>query len=169
MPIPSSKKELSDTLTLEFDRLMDELISIPKNLTRKKELEGNISVSDCIAYQIGWGLLLVNWYECGKKNTMPDLPSKDYKWNQLGDLAKHFYKTYESESFDSLLKKFRQTVEKIKKIIHENTNTQLYTIGVYNWTGDKWPLGRYINVNTSSPYKSARSKIRKWKKTNSLN
>lgn len=164
MPIPSSKKELSETLTVEFKKLMDELQTIPSALTREKSIEGKISVCDCLAYQIGWGRLLINWYQTGKKEQMPVLPCEGYRWNQLGALAEHFYRTHHKDSYNKLMTEFTTVYKNIQQIISENSDKELYSLGVYNWTGDKWPLGRYINVNTSSPYKSARAKIRAWKK-----
>ena len=37
----------------------------------------------------------------------------------------------------------------------------LYEIPWY----DKWPKGKMIQLNTSSPYKNARTRVRKWKRT----
>lgn len=163
MPIPASKKELQSVLKTEYEKLVQELLSVPEELLREKTVEGGISVSDIIAYQIGWGELLLGWYTSGKKGKVPPLPHPDFKWNQLGELAKYFHKIHEHSSYKTLLKKFDAVVKKVNAVIDTNTDKQLYTLRVYCWT-DKWPLGRWINLNTSSPYKSARAKIRKWKK-----
>jgi len=34
---------------------------------------------------------------------------------------------------------------------------------------DKWTFGKMIQLNTSSPFKNAKDRIRKWKKTKQLN
>ncbi len=169
MPIPSSKSELTETLKKEYLKLETELLSIPHHFSREKTVQGAVSVCEVVAYQIGWGELLIGWYEEGKKGKLPEMPNKNFKWNQLGDLAKHFYETYQNHSYQELLVEFEEVVAKIENIISENSNAQLYSIGIYNWTGEKWPLGRWININTSSPYKSARTKIRNWKKQKGIN
>lgn len=164
MPIPQNKKDLQDVLRQNYKKLRAELVNIPTNLSRKETVEGRISVADIIAYQIGWGKLLLNWYAEGKKGHIPAMPAKGYKWNQLGDLAKKFHSDYRHKSLEELLPIFDSVVEKVIEIVDNETNENLYKLGIYEWTGDKWPLGRWINVNTSSPYKSASAKIRKWKR-----
>lgn len=168
MAIPQSKAELLAALTTEYQKLEAELVSIPEKMTRERTVTGDISVCDIAAYQAGWGKLLIHWYDTGKKGEMPVLPAEGYKWNQLGELAKHFYKTAEKEKYSDLLKQFGAMVIRVRQIIEENSDKQLYQLNTYNWTGDKWPLGRWINVNSSSPYKSARAKIRSWKKAKGL-
>ncbi|MCG8400066.1 MAG: ClbS/DfsB family four-helix bundle protein, partial [Firmicutes bacterium] len=44
--------------------------------------------------------------------------------------------------------------------IEKKDNIQLYGTPWY----EKWTMGRMIQLNTSSPYKNARNRIRKWKK-----
>ncbi|NGX31699.1 MAG: hypothetical protein K940chlam8_01075 [Chlamydiae bacterium] len=152
MPIPKNKQELLDTLKINYEKLKSELIKIPENKVREKTLEGNLSVCDLIAYQIGWEKLLLSWYETGKKDQIPMMPKKSYKWNELGKLALCFYAEYQHHTIYQLMTTFEKIFQKILHLVENETNASLYTIGIYNWTGDKWPLGRWINVNTSSPY-----------------
>lgn len=163
MAIPATKAELLAALSTEYAKLMAESADIPQHLERDTSLEGNVSVADIIAYQVGWGHLLINWYKTGKNGALPVTPAEGFKWNQLGLLAAHFYATYKDRSLHQLQEDLRLVVKEVEAIINENSQEQLYSLNVYNWTG-KWPLGRWINVNTSSPYKSATAKIRKWKK-----
>ena len=168
MPIPHSKSELIAAFLKESQKLMSELQSIPPEMSRETSIDVDLSACDIVAYQIGWGELLIGWYSAGKNGIMPALPAENYKWNQLGALAKHFYRTFEKEEYDVLIKRLQGVIAQVYDMINENTNEQLYTLNIYNWTGDKWPLGRWINVNTSSPYASACAKIRKWKKRQGL-
>jgi hypothetical protein len=165
--IPKNKIELIHAIITEYEKLRAELETIPDNLAHKNTLEKGGSVCDVVAYQIGWGTLLLGWHSVGKKGDIPVLPAQGYKWNQLGSLAQKFYADYSNKSFKQLLSLFDETVRNILKMVHEQSEVQLYEIGVYAWTA-KWPLGRWINVNTSSPYKSARAKIRAWKKQEHL-
>jgi len=80
------------------------------------------------------------------------------------DTQMKFYADYSMDDFPTLLKKLRRVVKKINKIIEQSSNEDLYKIPMYK----TYPLGRMIQLNTSSPYKNARSRIRKWKKLRTL-
>lgn len=95
---------------------------------------------------------------------MPYVSINEYKWNELGKLAQKFYFDYQNDSYRTLLKKCDKVVKDILKIIEEKDNKQLYGIPRY----EKWTMGRMIQFNTSSPYKNARNRIRRWKKQNGL-
>lgn len=164
MAIPASKQELLEALENSYSTLRSELLSIPAELSRKKHLPENQNPCDLLAYQIGWGRLLVGWYESGVKGEMPELPAKGFKWNQLGILANHFYAQHATNTYDELLNQFDKVYHEVHRLIKSASEKELYGLEVYAWTGHKWPLGRWINVNTSSPYKSALAKLRRWKK-----
>ena len=57
--IRSNKTELLATIQINYQKLIGDLKSIQEDQTRFPTLEGNISICDIIAYQIGWGTLLM--------------------------------------------------------------------------------------------------------------
>lgn len=135
-------------------------------LTKKNELEGHaketkMSVLDLVAYLIGWGELILKWNRKKENGDPVDFPETGYKWNELGRLAQKFYADYEKLDYPDLLNKMDKTVDKILELIENNTNEELYEKPWY----DKWTKGKMVQLNTSSPYKNARSRVRKWKKT----
>lgn len=167
MAVPKNKEELIFEIENNYSKLKKDLEIIPSELTRKKELAGHakgtqMSVSDLVAYLIGWGELVLKWNRKKEIGENVDFPETNFKWNELGKLAQKFYADYESLEYSELLNKLDQTVEKILKLIDNNTNEELYQKPWY----DKWTKGKMIQLNTSSPYKNARSRIRKWKKLN---
>jgi hypothetical protein len=87
-----------------------------------------------------------------------------FKWNELGLLAQKFYKDSEKDDFKMLNKKLDMTTNEILKLIESKTNKDLYEMTWY----DKWTLGKMIQLNTSSPFKNAKDRIRKWKKIKQL-
>ena len=89
-----------------------------------------------------------------------EFPEKGFKWNELGKLAQKFYEDYKGDDFVTLLSKLDETVKAISRLIEGKSNDQLYGV---QWYG-KWTLGRMIQLNTSSPYSNARSRIRRWRK-----
>jgi hypothetical protein len=99
-----------------------------------------------------------------EKGLEVDFPETGFKWNELGLLDQKFNKYYEKEDFKMLIKKLDKTTKEILKIIESKSNVELYEMAWY----DKWTMGKMIQLNTSSPFKNAKDRIRKWKKIKQL-
>ena len=169
MAIPKDKDELLKAIIDSYKKLTTELANIPIDQTEKKELDGHskntlISINNLVAYLVGWGQLVLKWYDKKSKGLEVDFPETGFKWNELGLLAQKFYKDYEKDDFKSLSKKLDETTNEILRLIESRTNNELYGTAWY----DKWTLGKMIQLNTSSPFKNAKDRIRKWKKTEQL-
>jgi len=170
MAIPKDKEELVKAIVDNYKKLQNELSTISTDLTTKKELEGHskntfMSINDLIAYLVGWGQLVLKWNDKKSIGLVVDFPETGFKWNELGLLAQKFYKDYEKDDFKTLNKKLDKTTNEILNLIESKTNKELYEIAWY----DKWTFGKMIQLNTSSPFKNAKDRIRKWKKTKQLN
>ena len=169
MAIPKDKEELIKAIVDNYKMLTSELSTIPSELTTIKELEGHskntlMSINDLVAYLVGWGRLVLKWNDKKSKGAEIDFPETGFKWNELGLLAQKFYKDFEKDDFTALNKKLDQTTTEILNLIESKTNKELYEVAWY----DKWTLGKMIQLNTSSPFKNAKDRIRKWKKTKQL-
>lgn len=152
-----------------YQKLTSELSDIPVQRSANKELDGHakntvMSINDLLAYLVGWGQLVLKWNHKKTNGLDVDFPETGYSWNQLGLLAQKFYKDYENDDFHTLRAKLNKTTTEILELIESKSNEELYETPWY----DKWPLGRMIQLNTSSPFKNAKDRIRKWKKTNTL-
>lgn len=169
MAIPNNKEELVKAITDNYFKLTTELSSIPSELTRIKELEGHskntlISINDLVAYLVGWGQLVLKWNDRISKGLPTDFPETNFNWNELGSLARKFYKDYEQDDLKMLNRKLEKTTRDILNLIESKSNQELYEVAWYN----KWTLGRMIQLNTSSPFKNAKDRIRRWKKMRKL-
>lgn len=169
MAVPKNKEELISAIESTYSKLKADLETIPPELTTAKELEGHakgtkMSVSDLVAYLIGWGELVLKWNDKKDRGETVDFPETGYKWNELGGLAQKFYSDYKHLDYRSLLIKLDKTKDEISSLIERTTNEDLYEKPWY----DKWPKGKMIQLNTSSPYKNARSRVRKWKRSKML-
>ncbi len=155
--------ELSNLILKEYQKLLIAVSRVPEHERTEKILEGTggmVSVADVIAYQIGWGKLLIGWYEAGIKGEMPEMPDKGFsKWDYVG-LARRFYAKYDRNQEKELEKVVRRIVEIVEA---ESKTGNLEKLGVWPWctlpSGKQWPLKKWITVNTSSPYKKAASLI----------
>lgn len=165
MAVPANKEELQNAIKINYEKLKKELASIPVELTTTANLEGHVkdskmSINNLVSYLVGWGELVLKWNIKKDNNEIVDFPETGFKWNELGKLAQKFYTDYENDDFQTLCNKLDNTVSKILSLIEQKSNAELYETEWYT----KWPLGRMIQFNTSSPYTNAKGRIRKWKK-----
>jgi len=163
--VPKNKEELHKSISVAFKKILADYSTIPPEISREIGVVGNVkgtevSVSDTLSYLIGWGKLVLKWYDLKSKNQPVDLPETGYKWNQLGQLAQHFHSEYHDWSYDKLIKEFTVTTDRILILVESLDNKKLY--------GETWfeqyTLGKMIQFNTSSPMVNMRSKVRKFKK-----
>lgn len=169
MPIPQSKIELEEAIVVSFKKLMDELTNIPTQKILVKNLEGHtkgtlMSMHNLVSYLLGWGELLLKWETKRNQGLHVDIPETGFKWNELGELAQKFYADYSHIEYPLLVSKLEEHNNKILDLIASKSNRELYETPWY----EKWTLGRMIQLNTASPYKNALRRIRKWKKTNTV-
>jgi hypothetical protein len=164
MPIPKSKEELIREIKETYEKLQKELVTIPIELSEKREIGGHtknslISINNLLAYLIGWGQLVLKWHDNKTKEIDCEFPEKGFKWNELGLLAQKFYTDFENYDYHVLQLKLTNTVNEFLRLIESKSNNELYEMPWYK----SYTLGRMIQLNTSSPYKNARLKIRKWR------
>ncbi|MEP1447652.1 MAG: ClbS/DfsB family four-helix bundle protein [Paraglaciecola sp.] len=167
--VPTNKHELQLAIQQVFDKILVDYEDIPTNLSRTLGIEGNvkgteISVSDTLAYLIGWGKLVIKWYRLSSTNQPVDFPESGYKWNELGKLAQSFHYEYRDWSYGDLLSEFKRTVNEVLSLIDSLSDYQLYGLAWY----EKYTLGKMIQFNTSSPMKNMRAKVRKFKKNHGV-
>lgn len=141
--------------------------SLPKEGRSKEVLEGTgrlVSVNELLAYQIGWGTLLISWYEAGVSDKTPVMPGEGFtSWDYNG-LAAHFYQKYVFETDEEYERCLDRVVSRILEIIEvEQRSGNLDVLGVWSWctlkSGKQWPLSKWIQVNTIAPYQRAQKLI----------
>ncbi len=122
---------------------------------------------EMIAYQLGWMGLVRTWDKdelIGKEVIMP---APGYKWNQLGGLYQSFYAKYNDQSLAEMIKLFIDTVESLVEWLNELSDKEIFEPGGRRWaasTSSNWPIWKWVHINTVAPFKTFRTKIRKWKK-----
>ena len=168
MPLPTDKPTLLHNLTNAYQKLDAEFDSVPEAMARQTELEGHISCCDLIAYQIGWAETIMNWEITEQQGKTVIMPAEGFKWNQLGELASHFYQRYADQTLPELRQQFAQQQNQLIDWINPLDETELFVPHQRQWTGDKWAMVKWIQVNTIAPYQSARTKLRRWKKQHNL-
>lgn len=166
-PLPL-EAPLSLEINKEYNRLKKLVASIPPAARLVKKIEGTgglVSVSDLIAYHIGWGKNIIRWYETGIKGETPVMPGDGFSTWDYTAIASYFYKNYAYDSKSLQDETFHQVVLDLLAIVEkEHLSGNLTALGVWPWctlsSGKQWPLGKWIKVNTVAPYKRAYTLIK---------
>lgn len=94
-------------------------------------------------------------------------PAPGFKWNQLGGLYEQFYRRWEQASPEDLIDQFGILLGEVIQMTGGMTDSELFESGQRAWassTPSKWPVWKWVHINTVAPFSTFRAKIRKWKK-----
>ena len=163
-------------LSQEIQDAYDRLVGLVSNLSEEERTRasidgtgGKISAADLVAYQIGWGQCLIQWYEAGIRGEKPVMPGDGFSTWDYTNIAKHFYKKYGFDSSVLQMQRFHQVVFRILEIVQkEDLAGNLDRLGIWPWCTlasgkprKQWPLSKWVRVNTVAPYKRALSLLKK--------
>ena len=164
-----NKQELIDEISNRAKLFIEEFSDISE-ADKDKIVDGvDRTPAQMIAYQLGWLKLIPAWEKQEQEGLTVITPHPNYKWNNLGGLYQDFYKQYENYSLQELRTIFDDSVQEIIKLTESYSESELFQPGGRKWassTPANWPIWKWIHINTVAPFKSFRSKIRKWKKQN---
>ncbi|MBY0159792.1 ClbS/DfsB family four-helix bundle protein [Cytobacillus firmus] len=146
-----------------FDQEFDD---VPEDKKNHRIGEVDRTPHEMIAYQLGWLSLVMSWERDERAGIEVTTPAPDYKWNQLGALYQRFYQAYDGYSLEELRFMLKQRTDEWCEWINRLTEEELFRPGVRKWTvtSANWPMWKWLHINSVSPFKSFRTKIRKWKK-----
>ena len=122
---------------------------------------------EIIAYQLGWMDLMRGWDRDELEGKEVPMPAPGIKWNQMGALYQGFYEKYQGESLARLRELYISELDSLIQWLNAFTDDELFKPGGRKWaasTTSNWPIWKWVHINTVAPFKSFRSKIRKWKK-----
>ncbi len=163
--------ENREELNLEISKRANLFIEEFKDINEEdkdKLIDGvDRTPAQMIAYQLGWMKLILDWENQEQNGNKVITPTPDYKWNKLGGLYESFYKEYENYSLEELSTMFIDSKDAIIDLINSYTDKELFEVGGRKWassTPSNWAIWKWIHINTVAPFKSFRTKIRKWKK-----
>lgn len=154
---------LSQKICIEYNKLLLLVFQVSPEFYYQKIIDGTggkVSIADIISYQIGWGELVICWYESGTQGKTSVMPGGGFEtWDYIG-LAQHFYAKYQFENLDEQYQEFYAVVRVFLYIVEkEYASGNLDQLGVWPWctlqSGKQWPLSKWIAINTAAPYKRA--------------
>ena len=169
MKIYESKEELKIAIKESYEKYISEFLSISNEDKDKKKENIDRTPSENLAYQVGWTTLLLKWENDYKLGLKVKTPSDKFKWNQLGELYQWFTDEYADMSLFELKNILDKNIENIYLMIDSMSEDELFKPHQRIWADEAtktaiWEVYKFIHINTVAPFKTFRTKIRKWKK-----
>lgn len=159
MPIPKTRKELTDLVTTSFGKLRTELDDAGPSLAELTCVD-NWSVKDLLAVRAWWTESVVDWIEAGRRGEIPTTPATGYGWKETPRLNADIVEATQKQSYRTIRTRLERGVTRVLATIDALDDTELLKIGVFDWAG-KWPISRWISLNTARQYTTARMFIRR--------
>ncbi len=85
----------------------------------------------------------------------------------MGAIYEGFYASYNTQSLVELKQMYQEAVSGLLNWLQGFSADELFQAGGRKWaqsTPSNWPIWKWVHINTAAPFKTFRSKIRKWKK-----
>ena len=163
MPIAKSKSELLHDMEAEYRLLKCSLDGIGADRFDSPGVCHEWSVKDVVAHLVEWKRMFLGWYAEGLQGGNPPTPAADLKWNQLPALNDRIYRKWKAVPSEVVLAEFEAAYAMMLELARALPEEKLFQKGLYPWMR-VWPLARWIAANTSSHYRWAGIRIRRWGK-----
>ena len=171
MPRPRTKEELVlaskenyEKLNHFISKLSEEELQTPFDFSKdqkKKEAhwKRDKNLRDVLIHLYEWHQLLLTWIHSNQKDhERPFLP-EPYNWKTYGEMNVAFWKKHQRTSLEEATKLLNQSHKEVLELMEGFSNDELFTKGVYKWTGGT-SLGSYFVSATSSHYDWALKKLK---------
>lgn len=159
MPIPKTRAELTECVTTTYERLRAELDEAGPGVGALVCVDG-WSVKDLLAVRCWWTEHVVDWVEAGLRGESPETPAPGYKWNETPRLNDDIVKAAHKEGYRKIRNRLQRGLDRVITTIETLDDRQLLEAGVFEWA-DRWPVSRWISINTARQYETARTQIRR--------
>ena len=158
--IPKSRDELINIIQINFDKLISDLDDYGPKVSKLKT-ENNWTVKELLGIRAWWTSAVVKWVRDGKKGKHPVTPAKGYSWKETPRLNDDIANERKKDSYEAIRKKLKREHTVLLKTTDSLSEHELMNQGVFEWAGDKWPVSRWLSVNTARQYTTARKFVRK--------
>ena len=159
MPIPSTRQELKEMVCSAFANLVDELHNAGSEIGQLHCID-EWDIKDLLAVRAWWTESVLDWIKMGRRGDSPDLPAPAYTWQETPRLNADIVENAKSESYEEVLARLHRGYRLVLATIDELDDKELLEEGVFGWAG-KWPIARWISLNTARQYTTARTFIRR--------
>ena len=162
MPIPKTRAELTDQLHSSFEKLRTELDGGGPRLGSLSCVD-DWTVKDLLAVRVWWTEKVVVWIEAGRRRETPITPAEGYRWKETPRLNADLVEAARNKSFRSLRGRLETGFGRVVQLVEELDDEELLEVGTFPWAG-KYPIRRWISLNTVRQYTTARALVRRAKR-----
>ncbi len=159
MPIPKSRKELTDLVSSSGAKLIRELQEAGPDVDNLRCVD-DWTIKDLLAVRAWWTESVLDWIEAGRRGEKPVTPAPGYTWQETPRLNADIIKTARRDSYDQTRARLKTGIERVLATIETLDDTELLEPGVFEWAG-KWPIARWVSINTARQYTTARTYVRR--------
>jgi len=159
MPIPHTRAELTDLTCSSFEKLHAELQAAGTGAGSLPCVD-EWNVKDLLAVRAWWTEHVVDWIEAGRRGERPVTPAEGYRWSETPRLNADVVKQTQREPYHAVRARLERGYERVVATIDSLDDRELLEVGVFAWAG-KYPIARWISLNTARQYTTARKFIRR--------
>ena len=159
MAIPKTRKELLEQLVPAWEKLDDELRNAGSNIGDLPCIDA-WTVKDLLAVRVWWTRSVIDWVEAWRKGDNPVTPKEGYRWQETPRLNDDIVAASKSDTYDEIVSNLKVNYYRIISTINELSDAELVDVGHFEHAG-RYPVCRWISINTTRQYMTARTYIRK--------
>ena len=159
MPIPKTRAELTSQARSSYEKLRTELDEAGPCIANLPCVD-NWSVKDLLAVRTWWTEHVIDWVEAGQRGERPVTPAPGYRWKETPRLNADVVMENRQRSYRSIRVKLEQGFQRVMDTIDSLDDRELLEVGVFLWAG-KYPISRWVSINTTRQYLTARTYIRR--------
>ncbi len=121
------------------------------------------NLRDVLIHLYQWQMLLIKCIDNFKQGIEKPFLPEEYSWRTYGDMNMMFWKSNQTISLEDAKKNLECSHNKVMELVDEYTDEELFTKGLYKWTGGS-NAGSYFISTTSSHYDWALKKLKAHRK-----
>jgi hypothetical protein len=159
MSIPKTREELLEQLEPVWEKLDGELESAGPEIGGLHCVD-EWSVKDLLAVRVWWTGSVIDWIEAWRRGESPLLPENGYEWRETPRLNADIVEHAKDRSYAEIVNSLRKNYIRIIQTIDGLSDEELTATGHFESAG-KYPVVRWISINTTRQYVTARKYIRK--------
>ncbi|MGD2134708.1 MAG: ClbS/DfsB family four-helix bundle protein [Gemmatimonadales bacterium] len=159
MPIPRTRAALTDLVRTSYEKLGKELDAVDPDDADLPCVD-DWSTKDMLAVRVWWTEHVVEWIQMGQRGEHPATPAPGYGWRETPRLNANIVAQSKTETFESIRARLDRGAARVLATIDALDDRELLEPAVFDWAG-KWPIARWISINTARQYATARTYVRR--------
>ena len=157
--IPQSRRHLVEMKRTNFEKLRLEIDQAGSGLASLPCTE-DWNVKELLAVRAWWTEAVIDWVRLGRNGKIPITPAEGYRWIETPRLNNDIARSAKRMSFKSIVRRLDEGFAALMHLLDSLDDRELLKAGAFEWAG-KYPIARWLSLNTARQYTTARAFIRK--------